>query len=128
MGFQNGVSPVPAATGDEAQKICIAEADSSSQIQSSDQVEPERIFLLRAAIRHDLVARGQLDVHRAFDSLVTQFLDILYPLPEMDQWAEALWDNPGWQTAAAKHHRDRGADVLIVKLHPKVVGLLGKLL
>jgi len=107
MGFQNGVSPVPAATGDEAQKICIAEADSSSQIQSSDQVEPERIFLLRAAIRHDLVARGQLDVYRAFDSLVTQFLDIVFPLPAMDQWAESLWDNPGWAEAAREYHENR---------------------
>src|SRR5215510_11942762 len=61
-------------------------------------------------------------------TLIDQFLHIVFPLPALDEWAESLWSNPGWAASAREYHASRGAAALIVNTHPKVVGLLGKLL
>lgn len=105
MGFQNGASPVPAATGTEAQKISACdEALSSSPIQSSNQVDVRRLLLLRGAIRHELVEKDELDLKDAHADQLGEYLDVAFPLPE--NWAEACWDAPSWREAADWYHEE----------------------
>jgi hypothetical protein len=76
-----GVSPATAGTVGEARKIdCRREERSFSPIPSADQespAEPQRAFLLRAAVQHELVERGEIDAADAFDGLVEAFSDIV---------------------------------------------------
>src|SRR5262245_55729090 len=48
---------------------------SAEQVQDSP-VEPERAFLLRAATYHEVVERDEIEVDKAFDALIDQFLHI----------------------------------------------------
>jgi hypothetical protein len=70
-----------------------------------EPIDERLAFLLRAAVRYELLASGDLAVDEAFDELIDEFLWIIFPLPENP--AEAHWDAPSWREAAAEYHRNR---------------------
>jgi hypothetical protein len=99
MGGVNGASLAPAVTEDEARKIeidCTREARSFRP--TTEQVDPKRVFLLRAAARHEMVERGELALDAAFDAdFVGAFLAIALEfsgLPNCDVCAGGWCSSP----------------------------------
>jgi hypothetical protein len=88
--------------------------------ETTTDVDQRRVFLLRAAIRHELFERGELDSKQAVDDLKADFLHIVFPLPALGEWAESLWSNPGWAEAAREYHEARGDRPTLSRLVRKV--------
>jgi len=88
-------APFPAETASTAKPI----AD-----KAVTDIDARLAFLLRSAVRYELLVQDEVDLAEAFDDLVDDFLWIVFPLPENP--AQAYWDNPGWAEAAREYHED----------------------